>query len=569
MHAENDTHRLNHPCLEMLEPRVLLSAVLDATEIIVDNLSGGFSTTGKWQESKALDEYAGSSMHTNQIGATALWQPDLPEAGTYEAWAWWAAAAPWGGTLDRDSAADYTVHYDGGTETVTVDQNVRSGQWICLGTFNFAAGTAGYVELARDSAGGIATSADAMKFIAVAPNGDIVVDNLSAGFSTTGKWMESKALDEYAGSSAHTNEIGSTATWTPKLPEAGTYEAWAWWAAEAPWGGTLDRDSAADYTIHYNGGTETVTVDQNMQSGQWILLGTYDFAAGREGYVTLMRDSANGIATSADAVKFVRVSAPQMTVTVDPLTTSDPTPKLTGKVSDALATVSVQVNGVIYDAVNHGNGIWTLADNTLAPLAIGTYDVAVTARDSYGNDWTDQTLNELTIVPPPVSTTPTLVYDVTDLGDGLYGYTFFINNNDGKLLSNGLTVGFSAALQTGAFGGAVVVNRQDEATLYDGMDPNYDKALDSWVFNPFALNGLPGINPLTGTLIVGGFLMEAGGYAISVGSGPGSMIGDGVPLVYIVADADGGIFEGVMARDGILYMIYGTYDLLETSLSLG
>ena len=151
---------------------------------------------------------------------------------------------------------------------------------------------------------------------------------------------------------------------------------------------------------------------------------------------------------------------------------------------------------------------------------------------------------------------PTLNYSFVDVGGGLFGYTFYIDNNDGKLLSNGITVGFSVANQVKAFG-AVVVDKEADATLYGGM--GFPKTQDSWVFNPFAQNSLPGNNPLTGTAIVGGFLEENGGYAISVGSGPGSLMGNGVNVAYIVAGELGGVFQGVIARDGVSYAISGEY----------
>jgi len=84
-------------------------------------------------------------------------------------------------------------------------------------------------------------------------------------------------------------------------------------------------------------------------------------------------------------------------VTVDPLTTTYTSPRLTGTVSDPTATVSVRVNGSSYSAVNNGDGTWTLAAGTITSLAVGTYDVAVTATDAVGNAGQDATLDELRV----------------------------------------------------------------------------------------------------------------------------------------------------------------------------
>ncbi|MBZ8179981.1 DUF4114 domain-containing protein [Oscillatoria salina IIICB1] len=92
-------------------------------------------------------------------------------------------------------------------------------------------------------------------------------------------------------------------------------------------------------------------------------------------------------------------------VTINPLTTDDPTPQLTGTVDDPNADVVVTINGVDYPAINNGDGTWTIPDNTIAPLEDGTYDVVVTATDPSGNTGEDETTDELTIdtTPPEVT----------------------------------------------------------------------------------------------------------------------------------------------------------------------
>jgi hypothetical protein len=99
---------------------------------------------------------------------------------------------------------------------------------------------------------------------------------------------------------------------------------YAWWSALKN-SGAYDRDSAADYTIVYDGGSETVVKDQDVDSGQWNLLGTYSFAAGTGGHVELVRDTNNGAnGTSADAVRFVPTgpATPELVVSPTSLTES-------------------------------------------------------------------------------------------------------------------------------------------------------------------------------------------------------------------------------------------------------
>jgi len=90
-------------------------------------------------------------------------------------------------------------------------------------------------------------------------------------------------------------------------------------------------------------------------------------------------------------------------VTVDPLTTEDTSPPLTGTATDAHppASVIVTVNGVQYTVAVVG-GAWTLPDDTISPLAAGTYDVVVTAVDLAGNQGSDATTGELVVIAPAV-----------------------------------------------------------------------------------------------------------------------------------------------------------------------
>jgi len=55
----------------------------------------------------------------------------------------------------------------------------------------------------------------------------------------------------------------------------------------ARWGTGNSNASNANYVITHAGGTDTVTVNQNVNDGTWFKLGTYDLApnAGHKGEV--------------------------------------------------------------------------------------------------------------------------------------------------------------------------------------------------------------------------------------------------------------------------------------------
>ena len=78
--------------------------------------------------------------------------------------------ARWTSHASRAQAARYVVHQDGGTAEVTMNQPQNGGEWVLLGTYTFAAGASGYVEL-YGSAGGV-VCADALKWMAEGSPGD-------------------------------------------------------------------------------------------------------------------------------------------------------------------------------------------------------------------------------------------------------------------------------------------------------------------------------------------------------------------------------------------------------------
>ncbi|MCH7312772.1 Ig-like domain-containing protein, partial [Acinetobacter sp. ANC 4805] len=80
--------------------------------------------------------------------------------------------------------------------------------------------------------------------------------------------------------------------------------------------------------------------------------------------------------------------------------TNDATPELTGTINDPNASIVVNVNGVDYPVTNNGDGTWTLADNSLAALAEGSYSVTVTATDLAGNVGTDTAVLTIDTTPP-------------------------------------------------------------------------------------------------------------------------------------------------------------------------
>jgi hypothetical protein len=107
----------------------------------------------------------------------------------------------------------------------------------------------------------------------------VVVDDPAA--TLVGTWTVSTAFPNYYGSGyRHDGNAGKgskSATFTPNLPAAGNYGVYIWYTADA------GRANNVPVDIVYNGGSTTVSVNQQVNGAKWNLLGTYSFSAGTGG----------------------------------------------------------------------------------------------------------------------------------------------------------------------------------------------------------------------------------------------------------------------------------------------
>jgi hypothetical protein len=205
--------------------------------------------------------------------ATATFNPSPALAGgTYDIYAWWSIHP------NRATNAKYLINHDGGTDEVIVNQEQNGGQWNLLGQYDFAAGT-GSVVLTSEGANEY-IMADAVRWYRTDGGDEVIVDDPDATY--TGTWTE--GTDARYGTSYRYHNISTesdTATWTPNIPVADTYSVYAWWHENT------DRATDSPFTINHDGGSPTVTKDQQQDGGTWNLLGTYSFAAGTSGNVQL------------------------------------------------------------------------------------------------------------------------------------------------------------------------------------------------------------------------------------------------------------------------------------------
>ena len=92
--------------------------------------------------------------------------------------------------------------------------------------------------------------------------------------------------------------------WRPEIPKRGEY------AVYISYKSLPNSCTSAHYTVHHLGGESHFAVNQKMGGGTWIYLGTFEFAEGSQGYVTLDNSTpegwrhSTGSVITADAVRF-------------------------------------------------------------------------------------------------------------------------------------------------------------------------------------------------------------------------------------------------------------------------
>ncbi|RXG16496.1 Ig-like domain-containing protein [Leeuwenhoekiella aestuarii] len=181
-------------------------------------------------------------------------------------------------------------------------------------------------------------------------------------------------------------------------------------------------DSADDLTVVVDGVTYTEADGNLTDNGDdtWTLIipagntltdGTYDVMA-------TTTDAAGNTSMDATIDELTIDTAAPTVPTVDFLTTSDTTPRITGT-ADSIDDLTVVVDGVTYsegdgNLTDNGDNTWTLDIPTA--LAEGTYDVVATATDTLGNSSTDATTNELTIDSTICNAPSFTTFDVNGLG---------------------------------------------------------------------------------------------------------------------------------------------------------
>ena len=131
---------------------------------------------------------------------------------------------------------------------------------------------------------------------------EVILDNAQAGFTASASWSTGTMSTDKYGSNYRfrsTAATSDTATWAVTLPSAGSYQVYAWW----PQGS--NRSLTAPYIVYYNGGSQVVSVNQQINGGKWNLLTTKSMLAGSN-QVKLSCWTTTGKVVMADAIRWYK-----------------------------------------------------------------------------------------------------------------------------------------------------------------------------------------------------------------------------------------------------------------------
>ncbi|MCU0785455.1 MAG: right-handed parallel beta-helix repeat-containing protein, partial [Verrucomicrobia bacterium] len=128
----------------------------------------------------------------------------------------------------------------------------------------------------------------------ISPQPDIVLDNSdpAPAIVLNGAWTSSTNTPGYLGTdylqNGNTGQGTKSAVFTPNIPSNGVYPLFLRWTSD------VNRATNVPVTVNYNGGSSNRTVNQTLNGGTWFALGSFPFAAGTNGTVTIGTTATSG-----------------------------------------------------------------------------------------------------------------------------------------------------------------------------------------------------------------------------------------------------------------------------------
>jgi hypothetical protein len=127
-----------------------------------------------------------------------------------------------------------------------------------------------------------------------------IIDNSNSGFTASANWITATSATQKYGSNYRyrsTAPISDAATWSISLPSTKTYSVYAWWSAGS------NRSTTTPYIVYHSSGSTTVNKNQQVNGGQWNLLGSWGMAGGAN-QVKMSCWTTTGFIVLADAINW-------------------------------------------------------------------------------------------------------------------------------------------------------------------------------------------------------------------------------------------------------------------------
>jgi hypothetical protein len=133
---------------------------------------------------------------------------------------------------------------------------------------------------------------------------ETIIDNETSGrFTASANWDTSSFSSQRRGSNYRftTPEFVSDAAWyMADIPATGAYQIYAWYPANSGY------NSSTPYVIVTTSGNQSVQVNQQINGGSWVSLGTFNLSGGSYNVVGVSRWTSGTGYVIADAVRIVR-----------------------------------------------------------------------------------------------------------------------------------------------------------------------------------------------------------------------------------------------------------------------
>lgn len=143
-----------------------------------------------------------------------------------------------------------------------------------------------------------------MQLVTGSSSWETIIDNSTSGrFSASSNWATSSYSSQKYGANyyyANPQPVSDAAWFSANIPSAGNYEVFVWYPANSGY------SSSTPFVVSTAGGNAYVYVNQQINGGRWVSIGTHSLNAGDYNVVGVSRwTSASGYVI-ADAVKIVK-----------------------------------------------------------------------------------------------------------------------------------------------------------------------------------------------------------------------------------------------------------------------